>query len=131
GTEDADPHSAAPDGAQKGLDGVAAEPGVDGERVRARRIALEVGLRVGSRSRADVPALAVGDHEQAGALRVLADLLEGGDAGRAEHFEEGELRLDGDRVRRDGVDDPAAEARDVPAQLDRQQVWLRIEPDDE
>ena len=30
-----------------------------------------------------------------------------------------------------GVDDPAAEARDVPAELDRQQVGQRIEPDDE
>ena len=34
-------------------------------------------------------------------------------------------------MRRDRVDDPAAEARDVAAQLDRQQVGLRIEPDDE
>ena len=47
----------------------------------------------------------------------------------AERLEERELRLDGDRVRRDRVDDPAAEARDVAAQLDRHQVRVRIEPD--
>ena len=49
----------------------------------------------------------------------------------AERLEERELRLDRDGVRRDRVDDPAAEARDVAAQLDRQQVGPRIEPDDE
>ena len=34
-------------------------------------------------------------------------------------------------MRGDGVDDPAAEARDVAAELDRQQIGPRIEPDDE
>ena len=63
--------------------------------------------------------------------RVAADLVEGPHPGRPERFEERELRLDGDDVRADGVDDPAAEARDVAAQLDRQQVGARIEPDDE
>ena len=96
-----------------------------------RRVALEVGRRVGARGRADVAALAVGDHEQPGAARVGADLVEGGHPVGAERLEERELRLDGDRVRRDRVDDPAAEARDVAAQLDRHQVGLRIEPDDE
>ena len=51
--------------------------------------------------------------------------------GGPERLEERELRLDGDRVRRDRVDDPAAEARDVAVQLDRHQLGLRIEPDDE
>ena len=63
--------------------------------------------------------------------RVAADLVERGHPGRPERLEERELRLDRDRVRRDGVDDPAAEARDVAAQLDRQQVGARVEPDDE
>ncbi len=51
--------------------------------------------------------------------------------GGAERLEERELRLDRDRVRRDRVDDAAAEARDVAAQLDRQQIGRGIEPDDE
>ena len=55
----------------------------------------------------------------------------------AQRLEEGELRLDRDRVRRDGVDDPAAEAGDsasaggIAAELDGQQVEPRVEPDDE
>ena len=34
-------------------------------------------------------------------------------------------------MRRDGVDDPAAEPRHVAAQLDGQEIGLRVEPDDE
>ena len=54
----------------------------------------------------------------------------------AERLEERELRLDRDDVRRDRVDDPAAEARRrlagrLAAQLDGKQVRPRIEPDDE
>jgi hypothetical protein len=43
---------------------------------------------------------------------IDADSLERVHAVRAQRLEEGELRLDGDRVRRDRVHDPAAEARD-------------------
>ena len=96
-----------------------------------RLVALEVRGGVRPRGRADVAALAVGDHEQPGAARVGADLVERGHPLGAERLEERELRLDRDRVRRDRVDDPAAEARDVAAQLDRQQVGQRVEPDDE
>ena len=113
------------------LDRVAAEPRVDRQRVGARRVALEVRLRVGARGRADVAALAVGDHEQPGAPGVGADLVERRHPGGAERLEERELRLDSDRVRGDGVDDPAAETRDVAAQLDRQEIEVRVEPDDE
>src|SRR5205085_3832806 len=56
---------------------------------------------------------------------------EGGDPLGAERLEERELRLDRDGVRRDGVDDPAAEPPDVVAQLDRQQVRVRVEAYDE
>src|SRR4051794_13195962 len=129
--EHEDPDAAAAHGAEKRLDGVPAEPGVDGERVRTRRIALDVRLYVRPRGRADVAPFAVCDHKEAGASRVDADLLEGGDPGGAERLEEGELRLHGDRVRRDGVDDSAAEARHVAAELDRQQIDPRIEADDE
>ena len=102
------------------LDRLAAEPRVDGERVGARLVALEVGGGVGARGRADVAALAVGDHEQAGAARVARrSRRSAAMPGRAERLEERELRLDRDGVRRDGVDDPAAEAGDVAAQLDR------------
>ena len=131
--------------ARNGLERVAAEVRVHGQRVGDRRPAvtrLEVGGGVGARGRADVAALAVRDHEQAGRARVGADLLERAHPVGAERLEERELRLDRDDVRRDGVDDPAAEARGrlggrgppdvgVAAQLDRQQVEPRVEADDE
>ena len=56
--------------------------------------ALEVCGRVRARGRADVAALAVGDHEQAGRARVGADVLERAHAVGAERLEERELRLD-------------------------------------
>ena len=94
-----------------------------------------------ARGRADVTALAVRDHEQAGGARVPADALEGRDPVAAERLEERELRLDRDDVGRDRVDDPAAEARGVrglcaaehrlAAELDGQQVEARIDADDE
>src|SRR3990170_4352097 len=62
-TEDARAVTAA--GAEERLDGVAAEVGVDGQRVGERRGAvarLEEGGRVRPGGRADVAALAVGDH---------------------------------------------------------------------
>ena len=103
---------------------------------------LEIGVGVRARGRADVAALAVDDHEQPGRAGVADDALEGGDAVGAEHLEERELRLDGDCVRRDRVDDPAAEPRSrlgrgrpadvrVAAQLEREQVEPRVEPDDQ
>ena len=130
---------------QEGLDGVAAEIGVDGERVGERRLVvarLEIGGGVGARRRADVAALAVGDHEQPRRARVAADPLERADPVGAERLEERHLRLDRDDVRADRVDDPAAEAGDrvrrlaaaehrLAAQLDGQQVEPRIEPDHE
>src|SRR5262249_12143885 len=122
---------AATHGAEEGLDRVAAEPRVDGERVGPRWIALEVRLRVRPRGRADIAPLPVGDHEQPGALRVPADLLEGGDPGGAERLEEGELRLHRDGVWSTRVDDPAAEARAVAAELHGREIGPRIEPDDE
>ena len=72
-----DPGAVAAGGGEVGLDRLAPEPGVDGERVGERLVALEVGGGVGARGRADVAALAVGDHEQPGAARVGADLGEG------------------------------------------------------
>src|SRR5581483_6099503 len=92
---------------------------------------LEVGGRVRARRRADVAALAVGDHEQPRAARVPAHLGERAHPRGSERLEEGELRLHRDRVRRDGVDDPAAEALDVAAELDRQELWPGVEADDE
>src|SRR5207302_3747430 len=64
------------------------------------------------------------------------------DAICAEGLEEGQLRLHRDDVRRHGVDESPAETRaclrdvlaaevGVAAQLDGQQVGLRVEPDDE
>src|SRR5204862_5480711 len=127
----------APARAEEGLQRVAAEIRVDRDRVRNRLLALEVGRGVGPRRRADVPALRVGEDEEAGRVCVLAGFLEGTQTVGAERLEEGELRLDGDRVRRDRVDDPAAEARDrigggaprdvgVSAQLHGEQVkpWV-------
>ncbi len=77
GLDDAeDPGAVAARGGEVGLDRVAPEPRVDGERVGERLVALEVGGGVGARGRADVAALAVGDHEQPGAAGVGADLGE-------------------------------------------------------
>src|SRR5829696_8114235 len=134
-----DARSLAPAGGQERLQRVTAEVRVDGERVRESAHAgswLQIGRDVGARGRADVAALAVGNHEQARGACVGADLLERPHAVRPERLEERELRLDRDRVRRDGVHDPAAEAADrggrrVAAELDRKQVEARVEPDDE
>src|SRR6266536_2887501 len=131
-----------PAGAEERLQRVAAEVWVDGHGVRHGCLALEVRSRVGAGGRADIAALAVRDHEQAGRARVLAGLLEGAHAVGTERLEERELRLDRDRVRRNRVDDPAAEARNgvgcctagdvgITAELDRQEVEPRIEADDE
>jgi len=63
--------------------------------------------------------------------RVDANLVERRHSRRPERLEECELRLDCDRVRRDRVDEPAAEPSDVAAQLDGHQIDLRVEADDE
>ena len=140
-----EPAAAAAAGGDERLERVAAEVRVHGQRVGDRLAALarlEVRVGVRARGRADVAALAVDDHEQPGRARVADDPLEGGDSVGAEHLEERELRLDGDAVRRDRVDDPAAEARGrlgggrpadvrVAAELEREQVEPRVEPDDQ
>jgi hypothetical protein len=117
-----------------GIDRVAAEVGVDRQGIRDRLSALaprlQVGVGVGPRGGADVAALAVHDHEQAGRARVFADLFEGCDAIEAERLEEGQLRLDRDGVRGDRIDDPGAEAGNVAAHLDGEQVRARVEADD-
>ena len=129
--EDEDPGPAAPRGGDERLDRLAAEIRVDRQRVGARLVPFEVRVGVGAGGGADVAALSVGDHEQPGAARVDAHLVECREPGGAERLEERELRLHRDGVRRDGVDEPAAEARDVAAKLDGQQVETRIEADDE
>ena len=113
------------------LDRLAPEPRVDGERVRTRRTALEVRIGVRTRGRPDVATLAVRDHQQAGASGVRAHLFERRHPGGALRLEEGELRLHRDGVRRDGIDDRAAEPRHVASQLDRHQIGDRVEADDE
>ena len=77
---------------------------------RALAVRLEVGGGIGARGRADVGALAVGEHDQPRRARVGADVFECADPVCAERLEERELRLDPDDVRRDRIDDPAAEA---------------------
>ena len=101
-------------GGEERLDRVATEIRVDGERVGERRLVsrgLEERGGVRARGRADVAALRVGDHEQPGRPCIGAHLLEGAGPVRPERLEERGLRLHRDGVRRDRVDDPAAEAR--------------------
>ena len=129
-------------GEQERLERVATEVRVHGQRVGERRTCaagLEVGARVGPRRSADIAALGVRQHEQTGFTRVIADLLQRAQPGRAVELEEGELRLDANGVGSDCVDDPTAEAREgvgrtfgtvlsFTAQLQRQQIEPRIEP---
>ena len=129
-----EPRPVPPCGREERLERVAPEVEVDRERVCQRRLVaarFEIGRGVGPCRRTDVTALRVREHEQAGRARVVADFLEGTDPVRPERLEERELRLHADDVRRDRVDDPAAEARDVAAKLDGQQIRVRIEPDNE
>src|SRR5205814_223151 len=69
--------------------------------------------------------------EQTRAACVAANVDEGRHAFGPEGLEERELRLDGNGIRRDRVDDAATEPCDVAAQLDREQVGQWIEADDE
>ena len=88
-----------------GGEGVGAEAGDVAER---RRRDADERLAVGGGGDVDVAALGVGEHEQAGRVRVLDGRRQRGPAGRAEALEAGELRLDGDARRAGGVDDRAA-----------------------
>jgi len=132
-TEEAGAVAAA--GGEERLDRVAPEVGADRDRVRPAR--LEVRGRVGPRRRGHVTALDVGDHEEADLFRVGAHLLERAHAVGSERLEERALRLHRDGVGRGRVDDPSAEAHErvggalLAAQLDGQQLELRVEPDDE
>ena len=100
----------------------------------------EVGRGVGLGGRADVAALAVGDHEQSALARQLGDALGGGEAVLAHRLEERELRLDRHRVLGDGLDDAGAEALErtresgravahAAEDLARQELGPRVEPD--
>ena len=125
------------------LERVGSEVGVDGQRVGERRRSAprrEVRRGVGLGGRADVAALAVGDHEQPALASERAHAL-----GRREPvvpglLEERQLRLDGHRVLARGLDDARAEALDRPRQpcgavahaakeLIREQLGPRVEPD--
>jgi hypothetical protein len=91
------------------------------QRVRRERVGPEAGreaeggrrladerLRVRGGRDGDVATLAVGEHEQAGAVRVRAHRLQREPAREAEALEAGELRLDGDARRPRGVDERRA-----------------------
>ena len=101
-------------GGEEGLDRVEPEVGAGRHRVRERgRVVAWLEVRRGVRARrgADVSALRVEQDEETGGTRVGADLLERAEAVGAERLEERGLRLHGDDVRPDRVDDALAEAR--------------------
>ena len=87
------------------------EQRVGGDRVRPeagrvaglRRRPAQQGLPVGRRGDGHVPALAVGEHQQAAGSGVPAGGLEREPAREAETLEARELRLDGDAGRAGGV----------------------------
>jgi hypothetical protein len=107
-------------GGDQRLERVEAEQRVGGEGVGAeagngapgRRRLADQRLRVGGGGDGDVAALAVGDDQQAGFTSRLADLSQGGPAGRPEPLEAGELRLDRDAGRARPLDQAAAVGRD-------------------
>jgi hypothetical protein len=76
---------------------VVAEQRVDGEGVGPE--ATGEPLRIDGRGKRHVPPLAVGDHQQAGIVRVRDHLLQRCPSGRPEPLEAGELRLNGDAGR--------------------------------
>ena len=95
---------------------------VDGQRIGQRRRRAprrEIRRGVGLGRRADVAALAVGDHQEPALARVLGHALGGRQAVMAGLLEERELRLDGDGVLGDRVDDARAEALDRPREARR------------
>ena len=122
-----DPGALTPARLEKRLHGIAAEIRVDRDGVGER----DERLRIRARGRADVAALRIGDDEQAGGARVLADLRERAHAVGAVRLEERRLRLHRDRVRRDRVDDAGAEREEIAVHLGRQLLDDRVEPDDE
>ena len=140
------PAAVAPAGGEERLERVAAEVRVDGQRVGERRSASSRGSRYAAAYARAVepmsPRFPSAIDEQPGGARVGAHLLERAHAVGAERLEERELRLDARRrtarprrrsrsrsaERLGGLG--AAEVR-VAAQLDRQQVGARVEPDDE
>ena len=101
---------------EEGGDRVRAHVGVDGHGVGERGdlagSQADPRLRVGLGRRGDVAALGVGDHQQAVLVRRAADGLQRRQAVAAEQLEQGDLRLDGAAVRRDGLDQPLAVALD-------------------
>src|SRR5207253_3173844 len=66
------------------------------------------GLPVGLRGHGDIAPLAIGDHEQTGALGGGTDLLQRAPAGCPEALEAGQLRLDRHAGGAGGLDQPAA-----------------------
>ena len=117
------------------LERVGAEQRVDGRRVGAQ--ALEQRLGVDGGGMRHVPALAVGDHQQAGVSRRPDDPLERHPALRAEALEAGELRLDrdaGGRRRLDQLEAAVADrlGRGPGGRLPRREPlrrpgWIRVE----
>src|SRR5919201_1439143 len=103
---------------------------------------LEEGGGVGAGGRPDIAALSVRDDLQPGRARVRAHVLEGADTIGSKRLEKGGLGLHANDVRRNGVDESAAEpgartgslcAAEVhfAFQLDREEIGPRIEPDHE
>ena len=127
------PGAVAAAGGEERVDRVAAEVRAHGQRIRERRRPPPRGSRNAAAYARAVepmsPPLAVGDHEQARLARVRAHRLEGPPPVAAERLEERGLRLDRDDVRRDGVDDPFAEALDrVAAAARRRPAPRRAAP---
>ena len=122
-----DPRALATARLEKRLHRVAAEIRVDRDGVGER----DERLRIRAGGRADVAALRVGDDEQAGRARVLADLCKRAHAVGAVRLEERRLRLHRDRVRRNRVDDAGAEREEVAVDLCRHLLDDRVETDDE
>ena len=109
-----------------------------GEPLRGSRYAAAYARAVWPMS----PRLPSKIDEQAGRGRVLADLLQRTHAVRAERLEARSLRLHGDDVRADGIDEAATEARErlsgrssihlgFSRELEWEQLEARIEADDE
>jgi len=100
----------------------------------------EVRRRVGLGGRADIAALAVGDHEQPALAREPGHALGRRQAVMPGLLEERQLRLDRHRVLRDGLDDARAEALERASEaggtvahaakdLRREKLGSWVEPD--
>ena len=109
-----DARAVPPAGGEIGIERVASEIRIHGQRVGERGVAvrrLEERGGIRARRRADVAAFCVHDHLQPRRAGVAADLLESAHPVRAERFEEGDLGFHRNNVRRDRIDESAAEAR--------------------